>query len=137
MTNVKPTEYALFDGDYMAHVEYDKKLVVVYERGGWSRRFDMSFKKLAEKATSWNMVFEPSAPEAEVAELGARIILAVENISHGSNPNQFINVPTVLSAEDKKVIKAFEKLLDKHGMYVVSQNMREDTLEKIREMDDD
>lgn len=137
MNNAEPIEYALFEGAYMAHVEYDKNLVVVYERGGWSRRYDMSFAQLAKKAASWKLTFDTTAPEADVAELGARIILATENISHGLSPDQFVKIPTALSTADKKAIKAFEHLLDKHGMYVVAQNMREDTLEKLREMDDE
>jgi hypothetical protein len=116
-------EYELFDGDYTAFVDYSENKVVIYERGGWGRRYEMGFKALATQAKKRRVIFDPSAPEAEIVDMGARLIIDIKSLFHGLRDDQYVKSPTTLSKQDLEVIRNFEELLVSHGADLVSSGL--------------
>jgi hypothetical protein len=131
MNAEKPIEYELFNGECTAFVDYTLKRVVVDERGGWGRRYDMCFEDLAKKATRWQMTFDSASPEAEMADTGARLIMGENRISHGLSAEPYIKMPTTLSPGDKQVIKAFERLIQTHGANLVTLSLSSTALDAL------
>lgn len=132
MATTEPTYYEIFDDSGRVHVDYEKKRVAVDEYGGWSRRYEMTFDKLLKFAAMWHINFDVNLPEAELADLGARLIWANHALEHGLSADRYLNRPTTLTEAEKGVVKAFQALIQTHGSDFVMRNVKVELREEIR-----
>lgn len=131
----KNIEYEFYKGEYNTAVERAQKSVTMYERGGWSRSYTLTFKELVKYAKQWDIALDLKADDKTVAEIGTNIILANNAVEHGLNPYDYVpRSEKVTDPREINTIKNFEKLLKKHNIEQVLAVMSEDSKDNLKEI---
>lgn len=88
-------EYFIVNEDFdpVVRVDFDRCVVNVDERGGWSRTYSKSFSELQELASRYEVVFDIEAERKAVAELGYKLIYAENARYHGLSFERYFPIP--------------------------------------------
>jgi hypothetical protein len=135
----KLVEYCLNDGENIATVDREKEFIHMYERGGWSRSYILTFKELLNYAKQWDIEINLKDTDEKIAEVGTKIILANNAVEHGLNPFRYISKSKkVTSPKDLNILKEFEIVLKQYGAKEVMDELSKeskDSLKKFLEKD--
>ena len=117
-------EYSFYDGEFLTTVDREKQIVTMFERGGWSRSYDLSFKELLEQAKNWGISLNLGDDDETIAKIVTNIILANNAVEHNLNPFRYLpKTNKIIDPREKEIIQKFEELLDTHGLKKVLQAM--------------
>lgn len=110
-------EYEFNDGENTTSVDRQKQIIVMYERGGWSRSYTLTFKELLENAKEWDITVDLNESDKVVAEVATNVMLANNAVSHNLDPFRFVpRTNKVTDPRDKAILKKFEALLDTYDV---------------------
>lgn len=130
-----PKEYVFYDGECTTTVDRGKETVTMYELGGWSRTYQLTFKDLVKYAKLWDIKLKLTDSDEKIASDATNIILANNAAKHGLNPFRYILKSTKIThPEDLEIIKNFEGLLKK---YEVSQVLSVMNKKKLKVLQDE
>lgn len=129
----KNIEYEFYNGDFSTEVDRDKKSVTMYERGGWSRSYPLTFQELVKYAKQWDVSLDLNSEDKTVAEIATKIILANHAVEHGLDPFQYVNKSDkITDPREIKTIEKFESLLKKYGAEKVLDIMKDNSKENLK-----
>lgn len=108
-------EYEFYDGEYSSTIDHEKEIVTMYERGGWSRSYHLTFKDLAKYAEQWDIALDLSQDDENIAKIGTNIILANHAVEHGLDPFRYVSKSKKIThPKDLETIQKFEELFQKY-----------------------
>lgn len=126
-------EYEFYGGDFITHVDRKNKIITMYERGGWSRSYDLSFDKLLMYAQQLDIVVDLKQEDKILAEIGTNIILANNAVEHGLDPFQYIpRTEKITDPRDLKLVQQFEKLFTKYNKEAVISLLSKETKDLLK-----
>lgn len=127
------TEYDFPKFECTASVDRLREVVIMCERGGWSRCYSLSFKELAQYATQWNIIFDLNKSDKIVAKVATTIILANNAVEHGLDPFRYVpKSKNVTHPNDLETIAKFESLFKSYKSEHILSLLNDKTKEKIK-----
>lgn len=124
----KNIEYSFYNGDYITQVDRQMETINIYERGGWSRHYTLTFKELLDYAKDWEIQINIKENDETLAQIGTNIILANNAVEHGLNPFNYVpKRKTITDPRDKKSVEKFEALFNKYEINYIISIMTEET----------
>lgn len=131
----KLVEYCLNDGENITVVDREKEFVHMYEHGGWSRSYILTFKELLNYAKQWDIAISLKDTDEKIAEVGTKIMLANNAVEHGLNPFRYISKSKkVTSPKDLNILKEFEIILKQYGAKEVMAQLNKESRDKIKKI---
>lgn len=105
-------EYEIDNGSHYTSVNRERGMVIINERGGWGRSYQMTFNEIIDHAKAWNVKFSIDEDDQTVAEIATNIHLANHAASHGLDPFTYVQkTEKVTHPKDIETIKNFEQIL--------------------------
>lgn len=127
-------EYEFYDGAYITQVEREREIVTVFEMGGWSQDYSLTFKELLENAVNWDVRVDLNDSDEAVAKVATNIILANNAAYHNTDPFRFIpKTNKITDPRDREVVDKFQNLFDKYSVEQVIAIMKEDSKKSLKE----
>jgi hypothetical protein len=131
---MKNIEYEFHGGNYTTSVNRQKEIITMYERGGWSRDYSLTFVELMKNAKNWDVQVDLNAPDKVVAEIATNIMLANNAVYHGLDPFDYLpRTNKITDPRDKDVLNKFEALFDKYTIAQILFAMTEEKKELLKE----
>lgn len=128
-------EYEFHDGENTTSVDRKTDTIMMYERGGWSRSYTLTFAELLKNAKKWDVKIDLNDPDAVIAEIATNIMLANNASEHGLDPFRFIpRTNKITDPKDRNTLKSFEALLDKYGIETVISALTQDKQDALKKL---
>jgi hypothetical protein len=108
-------EYSFYDDSCTTTVNREKQSLTMYERGGWSQSYTLTFKELLEYANNWEIAINLQEPDEIIAKIGTNIILANNAVEHNLDPFRYVpKTHNLTDPRDKNILVQFESLFKKY-----------------------
>lgn len=128
------TEYTFYDGENITTVDRQRKYITMYERSGWSRSYDITFRQLLKSASDWDIKVDLNDSDEVIAEVATNIILANNAAEHNLDPFRYVpKTNKITDPRDKQSVDKFEKLLGKYSAEQIIGVMNVETKQALKE----
>lgn len=131
----KLIEYTFYDGENITTIDRDKQFITMFERGGWSRSYTLTFQELTDNAARWDIHLDLHDSDELIAEIATNIILANNAVSHNLDPFVYLSKSDkITDPRDMNSLKKFEDLFDKYSHHQIIRAMSENTKQTLRDI---
>ena len=105
----------------------------MYERGGWSRDYHLTFKELLNYVKDWDVKVDLNDSDYIIAEIATNIILANNASLHGLDPFRYLpKTNKITDPKDKAILKQFEMLFKKYNHQQIIVELSEEIKNSLR-----